>query len=193
MKMAGMPIYGKNPSKISSPELLKGFEANFIWSMWEPWWSYFAFLVKNAPATVYWLSQNGEKNDENFSFNNFSMELLWSCEKWSNETTFYETHLPKGMYVPRLSHIHMEKPCFQIKPPLIPLGPLGLYFIFNMLSKGNNKLSDFLCKSIVQNGCHDWKKYFKQKSSPDQLNPWLKIDYAKKKLLQIRTKFGMKH
>ena len=34
---------------------------------------------------------------------------------------------------------------------------------------------------------------FKQKSSPNQLNPWLKIDYTKKKRLQIRTKFGMKH
>ena len=36
---------------------------------------------------------------------------------------------------------------------------------------------------------------FKQKSFPNQLNPWLKIDYTKKKkkTLQIRTKFGMKH
>ena len=49
----------------------------------------------------------------------------------------------KGMYASRLSHIHVEKPCFQIKSPLIPLGPLGPYFILNMLAKGNNKLSVF--------------------------------------------------
>ena len=50
----------------------------------------------------------------------------------------------KGMHAPRLSHIHVEKnTCFQITPPLIPLGPLGPYFIFNMLAKGNNKLSVF--------------------------------------------------
>ena len=57
----------------------------------------------------------------------------------------------KGIYAPSLSHIHLEKLCFQIKPPLVPLGPLGPYFIFDMLAKGN-KLSVFLCKSIILNG-----------------------------------------
>ena len=64
-----------------------------------------------------------------------------SCEDWSNIQIFMK-NMFKGMYAPRLIHIHVEKTMLQIKPPLIPLGPLGPYFIFNMLTKGN-KLSIF--------------------------------------------------
>ena len=51
-----------------------------------------------------------------------SYGLGQKCKLWGMiEYTFFMKNMFKGMYAPRLSHIHVEKTCFQIQPPLIPL------------------------------------------------------------------------
>ena len=99
--------------------------------------------IMNAPATAYWQPIK-VKNDENFGFNNFSRNWFWSCEKWSKETNFYETHVPKGMCAPHLCHIYEEKSHFQMTSPLKLLGLLGPYFIFSIKGKVELKFVFFM-------------------------------------------------
>ena len=63
-----------------------------------------------------------------------------SCEEWSNIQIFMK-NMFMGMYVPRLSHIHVEKTMLSDKTSNTT-GPFGSVF-HNMLAKGNNKVSVF--------------------------------------------------
>ena len=67
---------------------------------------------------------------------------------------FKKNNVPKGMYAPRLSHIHDDKIALSNNISSEATGPIKAIFHILHLGKGRIKVCAFLCKSVIQDGRH---------------------------------------